>query len=394
MLSDLDLPDKHTILVVDDTPDNLTLMNGLLRDLYKVKVAPSGLKALQILASSPPPDLILLDIMMPEMDGFEVLRRLREGMTTREIPVIFLTAMDATQDETRGLELGAVDYITKPISPAIVMARVHNHLQLKVARDFLKNQSNYLEREIEKRTSEVLAVQEVTIRTMAALAETRDNETGHHIRRTQHYVRALARHLQNHPHFQHQLDDATIDAIFKSAPLHDIGKVGIPDHILLKPGKLTADEFNTMKRHTTLGRDAIRQAEEELGKTMPFLHHAKEIAFCHHERWDGSGYPQGLIGNTIPVSARLMAVADVYDALISRRVYKPAFPHEQARDLIVEGRGSHFDPDIVDAFLQIEDDFRTIAARFADGDDELQAQMERIMAQGDVEHISLGSSPA
>jgi len=149
-----------------------------------------------------------------------------------------------------------------------------------------------------------------------------------------------------------------------------------------------------MKRHTTLGRDAIRQAEEELGKTMPFLHHAKEIAFCHHERWDGSGYPQGLIGNTIPVSARLMAVADVYDALISRRVYKPAFPHEQARDLIVEGRGSHFDPDIVDAFLQIEDDFRAIAARFADGDDALQAQMERIMAQGDVEHISLGSSPA
>ena len=332
--------------------------------------------------------------MMPEMDGFEVLCRLRESMATREIPVIFLTAMDATQDETRGLELGAVDYITKPISPAIVMARVHNHLQLKVARDFLKNQSHYLEREIEKRTSEILAVQEVTIRTMAALAETRDNETGHHNRRTQHYVRALAQHLQNHPHFQHQLDDATLAAIFKSAPLHDIGKVGIPDHILLKPGKLTAAEFDTMKRHTTLGRDAIRHAEEELGKTMPFLHHAKEIAFCHHERWDGSGYPQGLIGNTIPVSARLMAVADVYDALISRRVYKPAFPHEQARDLIVEGRGSHFDPDIVDAFLEIEDDFRTIAARFADGDDALQAQMERIMAQGDVEHISLGSSPA
>ena len=394
MLSDLDLPDKHTILLVDDTPDNLTLMNGLLRDLYKVKVAPSGPKALQILDSGPAPDLILLDIMMPEMDGFEVLRRLRAGMTTREIPVIFLTAMDATQDEAKGLGLGAVDYITKPISPAIVLARVHNHLQLKVARDFLKHQSIYLEHEIEKRTREILAVQEVTIRTMAALAETRDNETGHHIRRTQHYVRALAQHLQGHPHFRNALDDATIDAIYKSAPLHDIGKVGIPDHILLKPGKLTAAEFAAMKRHTTLGRDAIRQAEDELGKTMPFLQHAKEIAFCHHERWDGTGYPQGLIGNTIPVSARLMAVADVYDALISRRVYKPAFSHDQARDLIVEGRGSHFDPDIVDAFLEIEDDFRTIAARFADGEDDLQAQMERIMAQGDVEHISLGSSAA
>ena len=200
--------------------------------------------------------------------------------------------------------------------------------------------------------------------------------------------------MQHHERFASALADGRLERVVKAAPLHDLGKVGIPDAILLKPGKLTAAEFDTMKRHTTLGRDAIRQAEEELGKTMPFLHHAKEIAFGHHERWDGSGYPQGLIGNTIPVSARLMAVADVYDALISRRVYKPAFPHEQARDLIVEGRGSHFDPDIVDAFLEIEDDFRTIAARFADGDDALQAQMERIMAQGDVEHISLGSSPA
>ena len=385
---------KPTILVVDDTPDNLSLLRELLKVDYQVQLANGGERALKLAALAPHPDLILLDIMMPDIDGYEVCRRLKSNPLTRHIPVLFVTAKSDVADEQHGLEMGAVDYITKPISPAIVMARVHNHLQLKVARDFLKNQSHYLEREIEKRTSEILAVQEVTIRTMAALAETRDNETGHHNRRTQHYVRALAQHLQNHPHFQHQLDDATIDAIFKSAPLHDIGKVGIPDHILLKPGKLTAAEFDTMKRHTTLGRDAIRQAEEELGKTMPFLHHAKEIAFCHHERWDGSGYPQGLIGNTIPVSARLMAVADVYDALISRRVYKPAFPHEQARDLIVEGRGSHFDPDIVDAFLEIEDDFRAIAARFADGDDALQAQMERIMAQGDVEHISLGSSPA
>ena len=366
MLNDLDLPDKHTILVVDDTPDNLTLMNGLLRDLYKVKVAPSGLKALQILASGPPPDLILLDIMMPEMDGFEVLCRLRESMATREIPVIFLTAMDATQDETRGLELGAVDYITKPISPAIVMARVHNHLQLKVARDFLKNQSHYLEREIEKRTSEILAVQEVTIRTMAALAETRDNETGNHIRRTQHYVRALAQHLQNHPHFQHQLDDATIDAIFKSAPLHDIGKVGIPDHILLKPGKLTAAEFDTMKRHTTLGRDAIRQAEEELGKTMPFLHHAKEIAFCHHERWDGSGYPQGLAGEDIPIEARVVTVADVFDALTSVRPYKKAWAPEDAMAHIAAQAGQHFDPELVHLFAPLLPELLDIRQRWQD----------------------------
>ena len=390
MTAILDLPDKHTILVVDDTPDNLALMSGLLRDLYRVKVAPSGARALQIMAADPKPDLILLDIMMPEMDGCEVLRHLQAHAATRDIPVIFLTAMDAAEDETIGLELGAVDYITKPINPAIVLARVRNHLQLKVARDFLKNQSAYLEREIEKRTHEVLAVQDVTIRTLATLAETRDNETGHHIRRTQHYVRALAKRLQHHPRFQHLLDDAAIDAMYKSAPLHDIGKVGIPDHILLKPGKLTAEEFEVMKTHTTLGRDAIARAETELGHSMPFLRYAKEIAHSHQEKWDGSGYPQGLMGDNIPVSARLMAVADVYDALISRRVYKPSFPHAKAVAIIQDGRGSHFDPDMVDAFTEIAGEFQAIAQRFADTDKDVQAQIDRLVAHANLETVDLG----
>ena len=385
----LDLPDKHTILVVDDTPDNLALMSGLLRDIYKVKVAPSGTRALQILATDNKPDLILLDIMMPEMDGYEVLRRLQANVSTRDIPVIFLTAMDAAEDETLGLELGAVDYIAKPITPAVVMARVRNHLQLKMARDFLKNQSAYLEREIDKRTREIVAVQDVTIRTLATLAETRDNETGQHVRRTQHYLRALALQLQFHPRFQHLLSDVAIDAMFKSAPLHDIGKVGIPDRILLKPGKLTPEEFEVMKTHTTLGRDAIAHAEAELGRSLPFLRYAKEIAYCHQEKWDGSGYPQGLMGDNIPLSARLMAVSDVYDALISRRVYKPAFPHAQAVQIIQDGRGSHFDPDMVDAFTDIADEFEAIALRFADSDDALQAQADRLLDNAEVVHVNL-----
>ena len=239
---------KCTVLVVDDTPDNLSLMSDLLRTDYKVKLAPSGERALQIVAGDSKPDLILLDIMMPDMDGYEVLRRLQFNPDTEDIPVIFLTAMSAADDESIGLELGAVDYITKPINPAIVMARVRNHLQLKRARDFLAQHNHFLEQEVANRTRAMAELQDATIRAMASLAETRDNETGNHIRRTQHYMEALARHLQNHPRFKDELTDAAIETIFKSAPLHDIGKVGIPDRILLKPGKLTPVSYT----HLTL----------------------------------------------------------------------------------------------------------------------------------------------
>lgn len=358
--------DKPTILVVDDTPDNLSLMSGLLREEYKVKLAHNGERALQIVSGESKPDLILLDIMMPGLDGYEVLRRLQQEPGSATIPVIFLTAMSAAEDEQIGLDLGAVDYISKPINPAIVLARVHTHLQLKFARDYLQNQNAFLEQEVEKRTREVMAIQDVTIRAITSLAETRDNETGNHIRRTQHYLRALAEHLSHHPHFAAELSAATIESLFKSAPLHDIGKVGIPDRILLKPGKLDADEFEIMKTHTTLGRDAIVHAEQELGESIAFLRHAKEIAYSHQEKWDGSGYPQGLSGEAIPLSARLMAVADVYDALISQRVYKPAFSHEQALQIIHDGRGSHFDPDIVDGFERISQTIAQIAQHYSD----------------------------
>lgn len=382
--------ERQTILVVDDTPDNIALLSTLLKDRYKVRAANNGERALAIAAGQPRPDLILLDIMMPGMDGYEVCERLKIDPHTADIPVIFLTAKVQVEDEEFGLRLGAVDYITKPISPPIVLARVETHLTLKRARQFLQDRNAYLEAEVWRRSREVMAIQEVTIMAMASLAETRDNATGNHIRRTQHYVRALAQHLRHHPRFAVALNDETIELLFKSAPLHDIGKVGIPDRILLKPGRLTPDEFEIMKTHAALGRDAIAAAERYLDTPDSFLRFAREIAYSHQEKWDGSGYPEGLWGEQIPLSARLMAVADVYDALISRRIYKPALPHEQAVAMIREGRDQHFDPDIVDAFLECAEQFRTIAARFADDEQVWRHTLEQVEAALSDETIVLG----
>lgn len=373
---------RPTILVVDDTPDNLALMSGLLKDTYRVKLANHGEKALEIAASDPSPDLILLDIMMPGIDGYEVCSRLKSNPATRDIPVIFLTAKAEIEDEKKGLDLGAVDYITKPVSPPIVMARVKAQLELKAAADFLRDKNNYLEQEVARRTQEVTAIQDVTIMVMASLAETRDTETGNHIRRTQHYVKELAHRLKDHPRFADFLTERNIEMLFKSAPLHDIGKVGIPDRILLKPGKLTPEEFEIMKTHTTLGRDAIDHAEGMLGMSVDFLNMAKEIALSHQEKWDGSGYPQGLSGDDIPISARLMAVADVYDALISRRVYKDPMPHEQAVNIILQGRAQHFDPDVTDVFLEASEAFRLIAERYADSDDDINQKAALMQKAG------------
>ena len=372
---------KPTILVVDDTPDNLALMRELLKDDYQVKLANGGERALTLAAQTPHPDLILLDIMMPGMDGYEVCQQLKARASTQNIPVVFLTAKTAVEDERKGLEIGAVDYITKPISPPIVLARVKIHLALKAHADFLSNKSDFLEAEVTKRTREVVAIQDVTILAMASLAETRDSDTGNHIRRTQFYVKALAQHLSGNPKFSAQLTDSFIQRLFKSAPLHDIGKVGIPDRILLKPGRFEPKEFEIMKTHTTLGRDAIEHAEKQLGMSVDFLSMAKEIALSHQEKWDGTGYPQGLAREAIPLSARLMAVADVYDALISRRVYKESMPHEKAVAIMQAGRGTHFDPDIADAFVALQDEFQKIAARFADSDADMadkKIQFERM----------------
>ena len=382
--------ERQTILIVDDTPDNIALLSALLKSRYKTKVAVSGERALHIAAMDPPPDLILLDIMMPVMDGYETCRRLKENPHTAAIPVIFLMAMHEVESEEQGLKLGAVDYLAKPISPPIMLARIETHLALGNARRRLEEHNAFLEATVQQRTREIIEVQDATIIAMASLAETRDSETGNHIRRTQHYVRALAQRLTPHPPSASFLSDETAELLFKSAPLHDIGKVGIPDRILLKPGRFTSEEFEIMKTHTTLGRDAILVAEQHLGVSNTFLRLAREIAYSHQEKWDGSGYPEGLAGDDIPIAARLMAVADVYDALISRRVYKPDMPHQQAMTIIMQGKGSHFDPDIADAFLDIANEFQTIARRFADDPQMMQDKLRRLEAALVEETIVLG----
>ena len=362
------------MLLVDDTPENLHLMHGLLKDRYRVLLANGGMAALRLARLEPRPDLILLDIMMPELDGYAVCEALKADPETAPIPVIFLTARSQVEDEERGFRSGCVDYITKPISPPTLLARVANHLALKAASDRLAHNNRYLIEEVERRTREVQMVQDVTIVAMASLAETRDIETGMHIRRTQHYVRTLAKRLRRMREEESgdtgsipaELSDEMIEMMYKSSPLHDIGKVGIPDAILLKPGPLDAAEFELMKRHTTLGLETIAAAEKLLDLPSSFLSVARQIAYSHHEQWDGSGYPQGLAGEAIPLPARLMAVADVYDALICRRIYKEPIPHERAVTMIEAGNGSHFDPTVVSAFLCEAETFRVIAQRFQD----------------------------
>lgn len=352
---------NFTVLAVDNSEADIELLMEELGDTFEMRVALSGEAALARVAVEKP-DLILLDVIMPGMDGYEVCRRLKANPNSRDIPVIFLTGMDEEKNEVLGLSLGAVDYITKPVSAELMKARVKNHLELKRHRD-------HLEELVAERTRELVRTQEITIYCLASLVETRDPETGGHILRTQRYVRELASRLQQFGLHREYLNDRTIDLLFKSAPLHDIGKVGVEDRILLKPGKLEAEEFEEMKKHPAYGRDALRLAEEEFGDTS-FLRYAWEIAYSHHEKWDGSGYPLGLSGQDIPVSGRLMAIADVYDALISRRVYKPPFSHREAVRIIRQGMGSHFDPDMVEAFMTVEDDFKRIALEFSDSEEE------------------------
>lgn len=358
---------QSIILVVDDTPENINIIGSVFKDIYRVKAATSGERALQIASSDEQPDLILLDIMMPGIDGYDTIRRLKANERTAEIPVIFLTSKTEIEDERTGFDLGAVDYITKPINPAILFARVDTHLSLKKARDMLKRQNEVLEEEVEKRTREISTIQDVTILAMGSLAEMRDNETGNHIRRTQHYVKALAERLAEKGLFSDILVPHNINLFFKSAPLHDIGKIGIPDKILLKAGGLTAEEFEIMKEHTTIGRDALMSAESLLDVECSFLRFAREIAYSHHEWYNGKGYPQGLSGEEIPLSARLMAIADVYDAARCKRVYKPSKAHSIAVEEMISERGTHFDPVILDTFLEIEMKFEEISQKFADG---------------------------
>lgn len=368
-----------TILIVDDTRTNLSVIGGILGSEYRVRVANSGERALKVAATAPTPDLILLDIMMPGMDGYQTISLLQKNPATRDIPVIFVTAMTSDEDEEIGLQLGAVDYITKPIRPSILLARVRTHLALKAAQCKLASMNQQLEAQVRQRTRELELVKDVSMQALATLAEKRDQETGNHLVRTRSYIELLMQDLCSHPRFAPQLRVVDQEMIAKAAALHDIGKVGIPDHILLKPGKLTPDEFAIMKTHAQIGADALSAAIERVlaarheenthdggHYALSFLEVAREIAGSHHEKWDGSGYPHGLAGASIPLSARLMALADVFDALTCKRPYKAAVPLDETIEIIRRGRGSHFDPDIVDAFLARVQDFAAVAHRYAD----------------------------
>lgn len=366
---------QPSLLIVDDSPENLRVMGELLKPLYRVRVANSGEKALRIAMAQPQPDMVILDVMMPEMDGYEVMRRLHADPSTRDIPVIFVTAREGTDDEEFGLTLGAVDYIAKPIRPAIVLSRVRTQLELKASRDILKDKNAWLEHEVSLRMRENTLVNKLAIRALAGVAEIRDSSTGEHILRTETYVRILAAELAAQERFRDELSPTRIEYIGNASVLHDIGKVGISDNILCKPGPLTPEEYEVMKTHTTLGANAIDLAitatlgqlsaaqaddKEIRERAVTLTRQAMEIALSHHEKWDGSGYPAGLAGEEIPLSGRLMAVADVFDALTTDRVYKRAMRFEDAAAIIEKGRGTHFDPAMVDAFIACKDRFRSV----------------------------------
>ncbi|MDO5484590.1 MAG: response regulator, partial [Desulfovibrionaceae bacterium] len=301
---------QRRILLVDDAPENLRILSESLRSDYTIMFARNGKDALRLATEDPAPDIILLDIIMPGMTGYDVCSALKKSERTRDIPVIFITAQDSETEEAVGFSLGAEDYIKKPFQISLVRKRVANQLEIKLYRDSLRELVN-------ERTHQLQITQEATIHAMASLAEWRDPETGVHIQRTRAYVRALAVHMSRLPEYAERLDTNAIHWLYLSAPLHDVGKVGIPDAILRKPGKLTPEEFEIMKTHTKLGRDVLAKAEQML-EGNSFLRVASDIAYCHHERWDGKGYPQGLKGEDIPLEARLMSVADVYDALCSK----------------------------------------------------------------------------
>ena len=361
------------ILLIDDDPAVLEVLNQCLRPHYRTRIATRGQRGLELAQLEPQPDLILLDVELPDVKGYTVCAALKKNSLTASIPVMFLSSHTDVFDITFGLQLGAVDYVAKPVAAPILLARVQTHLRLRDASDWLRDQNLHLEtlvnrrtRDLEARTRELQDSQDLTIFALGSIAETRDNETGNHIFRTSAYVEVMARRLAERSSWKDALEAREWEMIWKSAPLHDIGKVGIPDQILLKPGKLTSNEFEVMKRHTVLGRDAIRAAEVRVKSDGSFLRVASEIAFGHHERWDGAGYPQGIGGDDIPLPARLMALADVYDALVSKRVYKSAMAHVSAVEVVAAGRGTQFDPEILDVFLETRDAFEDITVRYSD----------------------------
>lgn len=353
---------QATIMIVDDTEMNIDILVEALQEDYELIIAINGLEAIELLEEQKP-DLVLLDIMMPELNGYEVLTIIKEKPVLENIPVILLSAIADSEAKTKGFGLGAVDYITKPFEIVEVKARVKTQLKIEEARLLLENQKLILEEKVKERTRLLERTNSAAIYCLAAVAETRDPETGEHIKRTREYIRELALELQSREEYKNILTKDYIDLLYQSAPLHDIGKVGVRDSILLKPGPLTEEEFAEMKKHTIYGGESLMVGIKELGEDS-FLTLAKEIGLTHHEKWDGTGYPEGLSKTAIPISGRLMALSDVYDALISERVYKKAFSHGEAKKIILEGKGTHFDPDVVEAFISREENFIKIMEKY------------------------------
>jgi putative two-component system response regulator len=336
--------EKQTVLLVDDTPENIDVLVGALGHDYRVKAATNGEMALKIVQAAQP-DIILLDIMMPGIDGYEVCRRLKADYTTRHIPVIFITAKIDVEDELQGLELGAVDYITKPISPPIVQARVKTHLALY-------DQNRELDRKVHLKTQQLHQTRLQIIQRLGRAAEYKDNETGLHVIRMSHYAHLLG--------LAAGMSETEAELLMNAAPMHDIGKIGIPDQILKKPGKLTVEEFEIMRRHTTIGGEIIGDDTSEL------LQLARVVALTHHEKWNGMGYPGGLAEEDIPRVGRIVAIADVFDALTSVRPYKKAWTVEDSFDLLKNGSGEHFDPQLVPLFIDLLPELLKVKAQYAE----------------------------
>lgn len=342
-------PSPANILIVDDMPANLQVLSEMLKSKgYKVRPVPSGKLALGA-AERDPPDLVLLDIMMPEMDGYEVCRRFKGHAVLQHVPIIFISALDATADKIKGFQAGGVDYIAKPFQADEVLARVETHLTLQRMRRELERHNRHLGELVEEKVREISNSQLATILAVSKLAESRDDATGQHIERTRNFCTIMAEELQRHPRYAKEVTETFVATIFHASPLHDIGKVGIADAILLKPGRLTPEEFEIMKTHVLIGARTLQTVHDQYPQNA-FIGMGIALARSHHEQWDGSGYPDGLAGEAIPLSARIMAVADVYDALRCKRPYKEALPHEQSRGVIREGIERHFDPAVVGAF--------------------------------------------
>jgi putative two-component system response regulator len=347
---------REKIVMVDDNITSLTLGKNIMAEMYDIFTSPTG-KKLFLLLEKIDPDLILLDIEMPEMNGYEVMKLLKAHQKTADIPVIFLTAKNDTSSELEGLSLGAVDYISKPFSPPLFLKRIELHLLVESQRRALVNYNDNLREMVRAKTKSVLDLQTAVLRTVANLVEHRDENTGGHVDRTKGYLAILLDALLERKLYTDEVQSWDRDFFLQSSQLHDLGKISIKDSILLKPAKLTEEEFTEIKKHAEFGIKIIEEIQKELPEESDFLEYAKILAGTHHEKWNGSGYPYGLKEHNIPLPGRLMAIADVYDALISIRPYKQPLSHEEAVKIITDGKGSQFEPDLIDLFLLVADKF-------------------------------------